>query len=579
MYQIGQPKNQKKVITKDGLNKDIITAIHNALPEAIAEVKEFSKNFKGKNNLETSRKIWNYLRSLKYVKDPQGFQYIKLPKKLINSSGDCKSFSLLTGAILKNLGLPVTFRYTSYDINDPTPSHIYTITKDENGKDIIIDGVFYEFNAEVPYKHKKDYKMEIAVINGLNAPLVTRLKKGSFNPNAVTVEFLQRSLSKVKPSGFLFTLINNEIARQTNKPNKFIYSDEQLQKYLRRLKNRKSLVAQNSWIARVLQNEINAIEQNRFTGVIKLVHTDKELNGIEDEIGKLSLKKIGKKLKKVSLKNIWKGVKKVGLAVPRKAFLSLVFLNVRGLAKRLSRFNPAELETVWVKNFGGKLSAIKKAIEKGKKKRALFGQNKRLKQIKGIGYIVYSGDQYQVHPIGATIEEGGTSSGSGAATVATAAAATTAAATAAAANPAGATSVASIIAAAAPILIVVAKALKKAGIPEEVDPAAAAGEITTDQPADFSDATSTADASNKSFMDYAKDAIKLAETAGIIPDKPTTATEDAVNNAITSNDIDGDKEEENVAEGVTDEGSGTVKKILPIAAAALVGAYFLFKKK
>lgn len=572
MYELGQPLNKKTVITENGLNKDIITAIHAALPAARKEVKYFAPKFKGATNLDTANNIWRYLRTLKYVKDPAGFQYIKLPKKLTSSSGDCKSFSLLTMALLQENNMVGKFRYASYDKNDPTPSHVYTVTEDEQGRDIIIDGVFTKFNKEVPYQHKKDYKMQIAVINGTPAQqaAVAVRKRSGFNQQQLKSEFLKRALNKVKPAGFLFNLINNELRRINNEPANIIYSPEQLQKYLQRLKNRKSLIASDNWISKIIQNEINAIELNRFTGIVKFSHTDKELSGIEEEIGKLSLKKIKKGLKKVSLKNIFKGVKKIGLAVPRKAFLSLVFLNVRGLAKRLSRLPKAALEKLWVQQFGGKLSSIEKAIAKGKNKKALFGASKRVKQIKGIGYVVYSNDNTVIHGLGATIEEGGTSSGSGAATAAAAAAATTAAATAAAANPAGAASVASIVAAAAPILIVVVKALKGAGIPEENNPLG-----TEAEPTDFTDAKADAETGTSNFEKYAAMATDIAEKVGIIPAKSNTPTEEAVNDALPAGDTDA--AEDAAAGGET--GGGMKKMLIPaiIGGAALL--YFATKKK
>lgn len=577
MY-LGAPKNKKTIITENGLNRDIITAIHKALPKAKEEVKNVAIKFKGNTRLQTAQNIWNYLKTLKYIKDPAGYQFIKLPRKLASSYGDCKSYSLLTAAILQNLELPVVFRYASYDDNDPTPSHVYVVTKDENGKEIIIDGVYNKFNKEVPYKHKTDYTMQIAVINGVptirqTASNAMRQRAG-FNPDQLKTQFLEKALTQVKPAGFLFNLINNELRRINNKPANIIYSPEQLQKYLQRLKNRKSLVASNNWISKLMQNEINAIELNRFTGLIKFPHTDKELSGIEEEIGKLSLKKIGKKLKKISFKNIIKGVKKVGLAVPRKAFLSLVFLNVRGLAKRLSRLSEKAIEDLWVNKFGGKLSTIKKAIAKGKNKRSLFGASKKVKQLKGIGYAVYSSDTTEIHGFGATIEEGASSNKAGAAAgAAAAAAATTAAATAAAANPAGAASVASIIAAAAPILVVVAKALTKAGIPEEKAPLGLESEPST-----FTDATADAEAGTNNFTKYAAMATDLAEKVGIIPEKPTTPTEEAVNNALPAGDTDKDQEAAEDAAASGDTGGGK-KMLIPLLIVGAGALYFMTKKK
>jgi hypothetical protein len=579
MQELGAPKNKKVILTNNGLNKDIISAIHAALPAARKEVKYFARKFKGATNKDTAENIWRYLRTLKYIKDPAGYQFIKLPRKLNESSGDCKSYSLITAAILQELNLPVKFRYSSYDANDPTPSHVYTVTEDENGKDIIIDGVYTKFNKEVPYQHKKDYKMQIAVINGVKEQTSTiqrksnivKTRKRNFTKEQLKTEFLNKALTKVKPAGFLFNLISNELRRINNQPAAIIYSPEQLQKYLQRLKNRKSLIASDNWISKIIQNEINAIELNRFTGLIKFVHSDKQLAGIEEEIGKLNLKKIKKGLKKVSLKNIVKGVKKVGLVVPRKAFLSLVFLNVRGLAKRLSRLPKDKLQKIWEKTLGGKMSSIEKAIAKGKNKKALFGASKRVKQIKGIGYVVYSGDDTVIHGLGAQIVDGGSSNSSGAAAGAAAAAAT-AAATAAAANPAGAASVATILAAAAPIIAIVVKALKTEGIPEETNPVGTEGE-----PTDFTDTKPDAETGTSNFEKYASMATNIAESAGIIPARSNTPAEEAVNNALPQGDTDA--AEDATAEGGREMQPTGNKMLIPILIGGAAALYFITKKK
>jgi hypothetical protein len=67
------------------------------------------------------------------------------------------------------------------------------------------------------------------------------------------------------------------------------------------------------------------------------------------------------------------GVKKVTLAPGRGAFLTLVNLNFRGFASRLSKVkNPAKLKDLWNK-LGGNFDKLQNAIRKGATKRPLFG--------------------------------------------------------------------------------------------------------------------------------------------------------------------------------------------------------------
>lgn len=479
-----QPKYTTRVITENGLNNDIIKAIHKAIPEATREAKIFSNKFKGSNNLATSKNIYEFLRTLKYKKDPEGKQFIKLPNRLIATNGDCKSYSLLTAAILKNLGLPITFRYTSYSPTDTTPSHVYVITKDEKGKNIIIDGVYNHFNAEVPYQHKHDYKMQIAVLNG-----ITQQEAKVTQGNKI------KSLQNIKPGSFLFNVIQNEKARKEGRKNNFNYSGAQLNGYLIRLKKRRALTPVNSWVHKMFSNEIRAIENGTFSGTIKLNHSNKELSGIENEIGKLSLKKLGSGIKKglrnINPRNLLKGVKAVTFVVPRKSFQALVALNVRGLATRMSKA-PNEMIKVWEK-FGGKASGILDAIQRGAKKKPLLGAGKKVKQIRGIEGIDY------------TVNENIT--GIGLEPVSTAA----------------------IIAASAPILIAIIKALKNKGIPET--------EGSTEDLLKEAENNGGNDIVDQ-IKNFANQAIDVATNTGIIPERPLSSTEQSVNTALPVSDLD-----------------------------------------
>jgi len=118
--------------------------------------------------------------------------------------------------------------------------------------------------------------------------------------------------------------------------------------------------------------------------------------------------------------------KKIFLAPARGAFLSLVALNVRGLATKLSRSKTAK--QFWEK-LGGDYNKLKKAVDKAKGKKAIFGKGKGLKGIES-SYTEY-GSEF-VEGIGAV----------------------------------DLAAVAGFLATAAPVLIAVQNLFKKEGIPE-----------------------------------------------------------------------------------------------------------------
>jgi len=156
-----RPEYRTVINAADGMNSDIISAIHKALPKAVTQVQNLSRHFQAASRYETAKNIWLFLKNnIRYVRDADEYQKIKLPSRLLSEgTGDCKSLSLFTAAILKSLDMPAAFRYASYSPGNDIPSHVYTTTQDERGNEIIIDAVWNEFNSEKKYSSKKDYQM------------------------------------------------------------------------------------------------------------------------------------------------------------------------------------------------------------------------------------------------------------------------------------------------------------------------------------------------------------------------------------------------------------------------------------
>lgn len=86
-------------------------------------------------------------------------------------------------------------------------------------------------------------------------------------------------------------------------------------------------------------------------------------------------KTLGQKLKKGT-----KIVAKVAVAPARAAFLTLVSLNFANLAVKLDRGwkkAPSKLQNFW-ESIGGKMDALKKAFDKGKTKKRIFGYENQI---------------------------------------------------------------------------------------------------------------------------------------------------------------------------------------------------------
>jgi hypothetical protein len=146
-------------------NKDIRDLLVKLVPKAKAQMVEFSKGFRGRNNKETCKKIFDYIKNnFTYVADG-GEQIIKLPSALLKKRvGDCKSYSLFTASILENLKIPYKFVYTSYN-NNPIPAHVYVVTEDG----CIIDAVYGIFNAEKKPTYRYTQDMNVRYMAGIGA--------------------------------------------------------------------------------------------------------------------------------------------------------------------------------------------------------------------------------------------------------------------------------------------------------------------------------------------------------------------------------------------------------------------------
>lgn len=150
-------------VKQNASNEQLQSALEKALPGAVAQTKEISKQFKGATDTDTCRKIFDFLcKKVKYDKD--GFtQKIKYPSALLREGrGDCKSYSLFTAAILKNLNIPFRWTYASYTPGVNTPGHVY-ITTDSG---CIVDCVWGKFNSEKKPYNKFYKSMNISYISG-----------------------------------------------------------------------------------------------------------------------------------------------------------------------------------------------------------------------------------------------------------------------------------------------------------------------------------------------------------------------------------------------------------------------------
>jgi hypothetical protein len=334
---VSPPINTRIIHKQSGVNSDIIAALVANYPAAVMQAAEFAHKFKRPTRLETSAAIWHFLKkNATYKRDGAARQMIRLPRRFLYdsalkfNSGDCKSFSLFTASILGALGMPVKFRFASYKKDNPTPSHVYTVTKDETGRDIIIDAVYTKFNAEKPYFYKKDKSMTVETLAGIEAPAA--ISKIWIKRAARPIAFYRAYLAKLTPAQKIVWLTKYRAARQY---------------VLAQMAKRKRLAVSDE----VSTETINAPKRRRKRG-----------------------KKIGQK--------IGRGIAKVALGAGRGAFLAVVALNLAGMATKMQQLQITKrfdkVKNLWLK-LGGGMRLLNKAIKKGAKKKPIV-LNKRMRR-------------------------------------------------------------------------------------------------------------------------------------------------------------------------------------------------------
>lgn len=153
-----------QVVKRNANNSELQAAIEAVIPQSVAQTRSIATRYKGANEQETCKKIFDYLKNQVRYKADGAEQQVRLPSGLMRTlQGDCKSYAVFTSAILSNLKIPHSLVYTSYDEKDPTPTHIYVVTD----KGCIIDAVYGKFNAEQKPTYKKLKPMNISYIAGI----------------------------------------------------------------------------------------------------------------------------------------------------------------------------------------------------------------------------------------------------------------------------------------------------------------------------------------------------------------------------------------------------------------------------
>ena len=143
--------------------------IPKVVKDTLHQTTQLAHHLKGNTLNETCENIWDFVyQHIAYQKDEDGKEQIRSPARTWKDRKhgvDCDCYTTFISSLLTNLNIPHVYRITKYF--KPHYQHIYPIVPLPNGKHITIDCVVEKYNYEEPYSAKKDTKMDLQYLNGI----------------------------------------------------------------------------------------------------------------------------------------------------------------------------------------------------------------------------------------------------------------------------------------------------------------------------------------------------------------------------------------------------------------------------
>ena len=155
------PKNIQTIYFNDGDTEDIIGVIEKVDRDSERNkyTKDFAIQLEDTDEFLTCYNIWQFVKNnIRYAADKSGHEVVQYPNYLFyNGKGDCKSFSILTGDLLRNVHngkIDFRYRFISQDPFDKIPKHVYVVATLSDGYECVLDAVYSQFDRE-PYRYYK----------------------------------------------------------------------------------------------------------------------------------------------------------------------------------------------------------------------------------------------------------------------------------------------------------------------------------------------------------------------------------------------------------------------------------------
>lgn len=159
---IGQPNFLNENVRARQSAKNLFNQMRRAEYNSRDTSKKLVPFFKGASNIDTCKKVYNFLRhGMIYKKEPLSRQTAKEIKRYIaDGFGDCKHYAITAVGILNACGIPAWFTLVSQSKFRPAPNHAYCCALVGN-EVVVIDPCRATFNTECSHYYKYDLSPKI----------------------------------------------------------------------------------------------------------------------------------------------------------------------------------------------------------------------------------------------------------------------------------------------------------------------------------------------------------------------------------------------------------------------------------
>lgn len=329
------------MIERDQEVKDIIFEVLDAHEHFAPYYDKIALYFYDDDLESVCNNLYNFLhREIKYKEEPETMQTTALPTGILTRGyGDCKHYSIFAGGVLSALGrlngkkINWAYRFASYDITRKNPHHVFVVVKD-GANEYWIDPTPGANDKEPAYYiDKKPKAVNMALYRNISGI-------GGMIDYEMTSDLMTQNVTPDMPDD-----LPSDIIEKINLLLAYGVIDEN---------------------GNFNQDQLMYLSMQVDLDVYKTIIDAKQSLEQASQVGGL-------------FGDVWRGIKKVTLAVPRGAFLSMVALNMFGLATKLKQAMSTydghkKVSDRWY-SLGGDLVKIKEAIEAGAKKPKILGSS------------------------------------------------------------------------------------------------------------------------------------------------------------------------------------------------------------